>query len=32
MTQKSGGNGLDPNSPLFQAAQKACQSNRGSGG
>ena len=27
--QKSGGNSLDPNSPIFQAAQKTCQSNQG---
>ncbi len=28
VAQGSGGNGMDPNSPISQAAQKACQSQR----
>ncbi len=31
VTQRSGGNGMDPNSPIFRAAQKNCQSNRTGG-
>jgi hypothetical protein len=32
VAQGSGGDGVDPNSPIFQAAQKTCRSNRVSGG
>ena len=32
VSQKSGGSGLDPNSPTLQAAQKTCQSIRAGGG
>lgn len=32
VAQGSGGNGMDPNSPLFQAAQKTCQASSARGG